>query len=53
MLCGWDTPETALGISGVAHPEGGRPAVIFNPFGHPTPYAHRGAANLAEKVKSS
>jgi hypothetical protein len=27
-----------MAISGVAHPQGGRPAAIFYLFGHPTPY---------------
>jgi hypothetical protein len=31
------TPETAA--SGVAHPQGWRPAAVFYPLGHPTPYA--------------
>jgi hypothetical protein len=43
--CGWTTPEIALyyiviAVSGVAHPQGGQPAAVFYPFGHPTPYAH-------------
>jgi hypothetical protein len=32
-------PRTA--VSGVARPQGGRPAAVFYPFGHPTPYASR------------
>jgi hypothetical protein len=34
------TPKTALGpmaVSGVASPQGGRPAGVFYPFSHPTP----------------
>jgi hypothetical protein len=27
-------------VSGVARPQGGRPATIFYPFGQPTPYAY-------------
>jgi hypothetical protein len=29
-----------MAISGVAHPQGGRPAAVFYLFGHPTPYAY-------------
>jgi hypothetical protein len=35
---GHELPETA--VSGVARPQDGRPAAVFYPFGHPTPYAH-------------
>jgi hypothetical protein len=35
-----DTPVMALVISGVVHQQDGRPAPIFYPFGHPTPYAY-------------
>jgi hypothetical protein len=28
-----------MAVSGVAFPQGGRPASVFYPFGHPTPYA--------------
>jgi hypothetical protein len=35
------TPEIALrSVSGVTHPQGGQPAAVFYPFGHPTPYAY-------------
>jgi hypothetical protein len=37
MPCMRATPETA--VSGVARLQGGRPAAIFYPFGHPSPYA--------------
>jgi hypothetical protein len=47
---GWPTPETAL--SGVACPQGGRPAAIFYPFGHPTPYAY-GAERLTGDIAVS
>jgi hypothetical protein len=36
--CGRATPDTA--VSGVAHPQGRRPAAVFYPFEHPMPYAH-------------
>jgi hypothetical protein len=36
MPCEGATPETA----GVARPQGGQPAAVFFPFGHPTPYAN-------------
>jgi hypothetical protein len=38
MPCGRATPETALQPR-VAHPQGGRPAAVFYPLGHPTPMA--------------
>jgi hypothetical protein len=41
--CRRATPETA---SWVAHPQSGRPAVVFYPFGHPMLYAY-GAARAA------
>jgi hypothetical protein len=38
--CGRATPQNDLtAVWGVAHPQGGRPAAVFYPFGHPTPYA--------------
>jgi hypothetical protein len=27
-------------VAGVALPQGGRPAAVFYPLGHPTPYAY-------------
>jgi hypothetical protein len=39
--CWADHPRNGLtAVSGVAHPQGRRPAAIFYPFGHPTPYAY-------------
>jgi hypothetical protein len=35
---GWATPETA--VSGMAQPQGGRPAVVFFPLVHPMLYAY-------------
>jgi hypothetical protein len=29
-----------MAVSGLSHPQGGRPAAVFFPFGHPTPYVY-------------
>jgi hypothetical protein len=29
-----------MAVSGVVCPQGGQPAAVFYPFGHPMPYAH-------------
>jgi hypothetical protein len=33
-------PDPSTAVLGVASPQGGRPAAVFFPFGHPTPYAY-------------
>jgi hypothetical protein len=49
--CGRATPVTALTtISGVACPQGSRPAAVFYAFGHHTPYDY--IANAEEKLRS-
>jgi hypothetical protein len=42
------TPETA--VSGVARPQDGRPATVFYPLGHPTPYAYGPAIRFACEI---
>jgi hypothetical protein len=33
-------PDPSTAVSGVARPLGGRSVAVYNPFGHPTPYAY-------------
>jgi hypothetical protein len=46
-LCGRVTPENGLmAVSGVACPQGGQPATVFYPFGHPSPYSYDSKQNV-------
>jgi hypothetical protein len=36
---GGSPPNGLMAVWGVAHPQGGRAAAVFFPFGHPMPYA--------------
>jgi hypothetical protein len=39
-LCVGHPRNSLTTVSGVVRPQSGRPAVVFYPFGHPTPYAY-------------
>jgi hypothetical protein len=39
FLCPASGRAPEMVIAEVAHPTGGRPGAVFNPLGHPTPYA--------------
>jgi hypothetical protein len=39
-----------MAVSGVASQQGGRPAAVLYPFGHPTPYAYDGRRWKSRRV---
>jgi hypothetical protein len=46
MPCGRATPGTALWPL-----QGGQPAAVFYPFGHPTPYAYGFSDQVSNKIQ--
>jgi hypothetical protein len=42
-----------MAVSGAARLKGGRSAVVFDPFGHPTPYAYDKEEEGREREKEN
>jgi hypothetical protein len=45
--------QSLTAISGVARPQDGRPAAVFNPFGHPMPYTYACEATSKSRLPSN
>jgi hypothetical protein len=51
-LCSGLLCNGLMAVSGVAHLQGRRPAAVFYPFGHPTPYAYDLKSNFGDLIMS-